>query len=144
SLGAMANFDRVLTAAACAAAAACSPVSTESADRFGASGQLVALSGADAGAANACTTCHGLRGEGDGGFAPRLAGLAAGYLERQLIAYADGRRAHEQMSYIAGKLTPHERRAVAAYYAALGERAAREPVATTPSARRLYHAGDAT
>ena len=90
----------------------------ESADRFAATGELVALSGAAAGAANACFACHGLDGAGDGALAPRLAGIDAGYLERQLIAYADGRRKHAAMGYIAQKLDPRERRAVSAYYAA--------------------------
>ena len=118
-------------------------MTTESADRFGATGELVALSGAGAGAANACFACHGLRGQGDGGFAPRLAGLDAGYLERQLIAYAEGRRDHPQMSYIAGKLDAGERRRVAVYYAAMPALPAAGDARATAATARLYHSGDA-
>jgi cytochrome c553 len=89
------------------------------AGRFDNNGQLIAMSGADAGADNACFTCHGLDGGGNGAGAPRLAGLDSGYLTRQLEAYADGRRSHETMSWIAGRLTPTERLKVAAYYASL-------------------------
>jgi cytochrome c553 len=114
----------------------------DSADRFAATGELVALSGAGAGAENACLACHGLAGEGDGAYAPRLAGIDAGYLERQLIAYADGRRSHPQMSYIAGKLDARERRAVAAHYAGLTMPAAAPRSAEDALAAALYHRGD--
>ena len=62
-------------------------------------------------------TCHGLDGEGDGAGVPRLAGLPAGYLARQLEAYADGRRHHASMSWISKQLTPSQRLAVSEYYA---------------------------
>ena len=87
--------------------------------RFRQSGELIALSGGDAGAANACVACHGLKGEGDGDLSPRLAGLDEGYLVRQLTHYVEGVRAHPQMRAIARKLSPDERLAVARYYAAL-------------------------
>lgn len=105
-----------------AAAAACTNVDTTSHDRFAASGELIALSGAGAGAANACFTCHGLDGRGNGAGAPRLAGLDVGYLERQMRAYADGRRQHPQMDWIAKGLTPSEHLAVASYYAGMAYR----------------------
>jgi cytochrome c553 len=117
----------------------CAVVENTSAERFSATGELVALSGADAGAANACFTCHGIDGAGDGIGAPRLSGLDAGYLERQLIAYADGRRQHPQMAWIAGRLDPDERTAVAEYYALLP--ADIEP-APPPPRLALFHAGD--
>lgn len=120
----------------------CAPVSMESTDRFGATGELVALSGAGAGSANACFTCHGLDGGGNGALAPRLAGLDAGYLERQLVAYADGRRSHAQMSYIAQKLDARERRAVAAYYAGKAVSAAEATMPRAGAAASLYHRGD--
>jgi cytochrome c553 len=100
-------------------AAGCTAVDTRSADRFSETGQVIAMSGGGAGAANACFTCHGLGGQGDGAGSPRLAGLDPGYLERQLIAYADGRRFHKQMNHIAGELTPRDRRMVATYYASM-------------------------
>lgn len=123
-----------------ALAAGCSDVSATSAERFAEDGRLIALSGAQAGAANACFTCHGLDGGGDGAGAPRLAGLDIGYLARQLEAYADGRRRHTQMEWIAARLSPTERQKVSAHYAAMPfETAARAMPQPAPA---LYHRGD--
>lgn len=97
--------------------AACANVEPSAQDRFAATGQLIALSGAGAGAANACFTCHGLDGRGNGAGAPRLTGLDVGYLERQMRAYADGRRQHPQMAWIASRLSQSEHLAVASFYA---------------------------
>lgn len=118
---------------------ACSAVETTSADRFTATGELVAMSGGHAGAANACFTCHGLDGLGDGAGSPRLAGLDVGYLERQLEAYADGRRRHVQMSWIAERLSPADRKAVAAHYAAMPHTPGALPIRSAPV---LYAVGD--
>ncbi|MYL99225.1 c-type cytochrome [Novosphingobium sp. FGD1] len=86
---------------------------------FRASGEVIALSGGDGGAANACATCHGLRGEGDGRLVPRLAGLDAGYLHRQLDDYHNGRREHVEMRAIVRRLSGEDRAKVSAYYAGL-------------------------
>jgi cytochrome c553 len=117
----------------------CAAADSTSIDRFSENGRLIALSGATAGAANACFTCHGLDGRGNGAGAPRLAALDAGYMERQLDAYADGRRYHPQMGWIAQQLSAAERKAVSAFYAGLPIQATAEP-----PARRLvlYHGGD--
>lgn len=128
------------SAAAAALLAACTAVDTTSADRFSETGKMIAMSGAGAGAANACFTCHGLDGRGDGAGSPRLAGIDAGYLERQLEAYEDGRRYHRQMGWIAGRLSPAERKAVAFYYAALPYSA--EPGRPPSTASLLYLRGD--
>ncbi len=112
---------------------------TRSSERFEKTGKLIALSGAGAGASNACFTCHGLKGTGDGAGSPRLAGLDAGYLQRQLEAYGDGRRRHTQMSWIARQLSASERKQVAAYYAAMPFSAQTASVDSTP---RLYAQGD--
>ncbi len=88
-------------------------------DGFSATGQVVAMSGGDGGAAHACFACHGLEGRGDGEGAPRLAGLEAGYLHKQLEDYAAGLRADKVMQPVAERLTPSARLAVARYYAAL-------------------------
>jgi cytochrome c553 len=95
--------------------AGCTPPAV--ADPFDDTGELIALSGGDAGAALACHTCHGVNGMGDGALVPRIAGLDAGYIIRQLGFYADGQRSHAQMSWSAGRLDLDERAAVAAYYA---------------------------
>src|SRR3546814_1724570 len=99
--------------------ASCGAAERTSADRFTRNGELIALSGGDAGAAYACFTCHGLDGRGDGAGAPRLAGLGLGYLNRQLEDYATGRRRHPEMELIAKRLSPDHRHAVSAHYASL-------------------------
>lgn len=111
---------------------------------FEQSGELIALSGGDAGAANACIACHGLRGEGDGELAPRLAGLDPGYFVRQLELYEVGQRRHEAMEAIAAKLSWDARLAVADYYADMETPSAPETRAAscTPSARQLVFSGD--
>ena len=129
-----------MAAGAAAWLASCSAVETTSADRFTRTGELIALSGGHAGAVNACFTCHGLDGRGNAAGAPRLAGLGAGYLTSQLEAYADGRRQHAEMQWIARRLSPESRHAVAAYYAEMSY----EPQTAAPPApaSRLYHQGD--
>ncbi len=95
--------------------ASCSPDAV--ADPFDDNGELIALSGGDAGAQAACHTCHGLNGGGDGALVPRIAGLNSGYLVRQLTFFAEGQRQHPQMSWLAARLDPAERLAVSQYYA---------------------------
>jgi len=82
-------------------------------------GRLVAMSGGAGGAANACFSCHGLDGAGDGVSTPRLAGLEAGYLQKQMEDYASGLRPDATMTPVAKALDGEARRAVAAYYAQL-------------------------
>lgn len=122
---------------------ACSQVDRRAADKFTASGELIALSGGDGGATYACFTCHGIDGRGNGSGTPRLARLDRGYMATQLAAYAGGRRQHPEMAAIARKLSLGQQDAVSAYYAAM-------PFAPDRSARnrpmieaaRLYHHGD--
>ena len=86
---------------------------------FRRTGEVIAFSGGNGGPTSACATCHGLKGEGDGRLTPRLAGLDAGYLVRQLDDYANGRRRHVAMRTIARRLDSEDRVKVSAYYAAL-------------------------
>lgn len=111
---------------------------------FEQSGELIALSGGDAGAANACIACHGLNGEGDGHLSPRLAGLNPGYIVRQLELYEAGQRRHEAMEAIASQLSWDARLAVANYYAGLEVPPTTEASVQdcTPAARRLVFSGD--
>jgi cytochrome c553 len=95
----------------------------DSDDRWGRSGDLIAMSGGEGGARYACVTCHGARGEGNGFDAPRLAGLPAGYLQKQMEDYATGLRVHGVMRDAAGFLDSHERVRVANHYAALPPKA---------------------
>jgi cytochrome c553 len=97
------------------------------------------MSGAQAGAQNACFTCHGLDGGGDGAGVPRVAGLNSGYLAHQLEAFADGRRHNESMRWIARQLTPMERLRVAEYYARLQVSGGASQSAAVPA---IYSAGD--
>jgi cytochrome c553 len=110
-------------------------------------GELIALSGGDAGARGACITCHGLRGEGDGNLAPRLAGLDPGYMARQLEYFSAGYRRHPQMEWIADQLGWPARQNVSFYYAAMdvpqGVQAVRPSApACSPAVAHLYHRGD--
>lgn len=99
--------------------AACNPPTNRTGEALRATGELVALSGGEGGAANACFRCHGLDGRGDGVSAPRLAGLDAGYLHKQMRDYAAGLRRDETMASIAKWLTDEDQQAVAEYYAAM-------------------------
>jgi cytochrome c553 len=120
--------------------ASCTDRMAPSNDRFGRGGELIAMSGGEGGARYACVTCHGARGEGNGFDAPRLAGLPAGYLQKQLEDYAAGLRAHALMRDVARFLDSHERVLVANHYAGLP--ALGVPPATTEradtSAAALY------
>lgn len=71
-----------------------------------------------AGQATACATCHGKDGGGQASF-PRLAGMEAAYLLKQLQDFASGSRANRVMQPIAEALSPADRTAIASYYAAL-------------------------
>lgn len=68
----------------------------------------------------ACASCHGAEGGGQAaaGF-PRLAGLDAAYLQRQLDSFADGTRDNAVMAPMAKALSEDERHALAAYYSRL-------------------------
>lgn len=116
---------------------ACTDRMTSSDDRWGGSGELIAMSGGEGGARYACMTCHGARGEGNGFDAPRLAGLPAGYLQKQMEDYAAGLRPHEVMRDVARFLDSHERVSVANHYAAL------QPQALPPSTEQAIGAGAA-
>jgi cytochrome c553 len=102
-----------------ALATACTDRMSASDDRFSRSGELIAMSGGEGGARYACVSCHGVRGEGNGFDAPRLAGLPAGYLQKQMQDYAGGLRPHAVMGDVARFLDSHERVQVANYFAAL-------------------------
>jgi cytochrome c553 len=94
-----------------------------------------------------CAGCHGARGEGNpAAGAPRIAGQPQAYLERQLAAYADGRRENPVMAPFAKQLTPEQRSALAAYYAQLRAPAPRSAAAgstsVSPRGRILATRGD--
>ncbi len=66
----------------------------------------------------ACASCHGALGQGSE-TVPRLAGLPAGYIARQLESYLNGSRRNESMAVVARSLTRQERVALGDYYALL-------------------------
>lgn len=101
-------------------------------------GELIAHGGGPGGPRDACFTCHGFSGEGDG-LTPRLAGLDAGYVAKQLLDYSNATRPDSVMTPIATRMTDADRHAVAQYYAAMSVSAPRGPAA--PLA--LYQRGDA-
>lgn len=66
----------------------------------------------------ACASCHGDLGQGKEN-TPRLAGLPADYIVKQLGDFEDGRRINESMRVVVANLSDEERRQVADYYASL-------------------------
>lgn len=134
----------LIVALGLAALAGCHPATNVTEARLSDTGERVALSGAGAGAAGACFTCHGLEGQGDGQAAPRLAGLDGGYLFKQMQDYAAGLRPDDVMGPIARRLTDAQRRAVADHYAAMPVQAVEiQPSgASTPPAPTLWLRGD--
>jgi cytochrome c553 len=101
------------------------------------SGELVAYGGGPGGPGDACFTCHGFSGEG-GGRVPRLAGLDAGYIAKQLADYANETRRDAVMTPIARRMSDGDRLAVSHHYASLPARSPRAP----PIMLALYHDGD--
>ena len=66
----------------------------------------------------ACTSCHGLHGQGtDNDDFPRLAGKPAGYLYNQLAAFRGGRRHYSPMNYLLEFQTDAYLQAIASYFA---------------------------
>lgn len=89
-------------------------------------------------AAGTCVACHQADGNGlsQGPVSwPRLAGLHAGYLERQLLAFRSGERESAEMKPFADMLTEEQIADVAAYYASL--QAALPPVSQELSDQQL-------
>ncbi|MBV6288215.1 c-type cytochrome [Pseudomonas aegrilactucae] len=101
-----------------------------------ADGQKIFTQGGQNPAALACMGCHGPDGLGlaAAGF-PRLAGLPAAYLSKQLADFRDGSRRQPIMQPLAQALSDAEISAISATLAAM-------PVAATPDARRQQMATD--
>lgn len=70
-------------------------------------------------AGRVCAACHGVDGIAKLPEAANLAGQDATYLTRQLQAFREGTREHEQMSVIAKDLSDAQMADVAAYYNAV-------------------------
>lgn len=89
---------------------------------------LIDGSGVDVDGPWACASCHGKTGEGTQTI-PRLAGLPAGYVAKQLHDYKRGARLDANMQYVASRLDEAEMAALGAFYSALE---------TPPSARPSF------
>lgn len=107
-----------------------------------ASGKRLAMQGNNQGA-TACVACHGANGEGNAaaGF-PRLAGLHADYLAKQLQDYRQGSRSNATMNPVAAALDDTARRDVAAYYACLDPADASGDVKADAGGQTLALRGD--
>jgi cytochrome c553 len=80
-----------------------------------------------------CLACHGADGGGQATGNPRLAGLDAAYLRKQLDDFAGGTRVSPVMSAAAGALDDGERQALATYYSKLPiPSTLTKPTATVP------------
>jgi len=64
-----------------------------------------------------CTYCHGVYGDNQSDFYPKLAGLPAKYVEDQLLAYREGRRGDISMQSMALALSTEEIAQVATFFA---------------------------
>ena len=74
----------------------------------------------------ACVSCHGTAGQGTQ-TVPRLAGLPAGYITKQLHDYRNGTRINGTMQYVVSTLDDAQMAALGAYYAALDAPPTAEP-----------------
>jgi len=83
-----------------------------------------------------CADCHGQSGEGQASF-PRLAGMDAAYLARQLDDFASGRRTSTVMTPVAKALEASDRELLARYYARLPPPQAAGPGNADPLGERL-------
>ncbi|MEP6898320.1 MAG: c-type cytochrome [Rhodanobacter sp.] len=99
----------------------------------------------------ACTTCHGVHGEGTpgSGFFPRLAGKPATYLLRQMQDFQNGLRKYAPMEYTVRQLSPAYMREIADYFAAQQVPYARSPApqvsaGTMQRGAQLVSKGDPT
>ncbi|WP_242464350.1 c-type cytochrome [Thiococcus pfennigii] len=92
---------------------------------------------------NLCIACHTMDGNALVPAFPKLAGLHAEYLEKQLADYASGARKHEAMQAFASDLSRNEMRALAAHFASQRRH---DGVVTDPGlverGRELYHEGN--
>ena len=96
-----------------------------------ATGKNIATNG-NADGAPACSACHGANGEGQPAAGiPRLAGLDAAYLKRQLVVFGTGMRDNPMMSPVSKTLTPKAMADLAAFYATLSAPKASDPVKQT-------------
>ncbi len=96
-----------------------------------------------AGSQTACASCHGKDGSGQGAF-PRLAGMNAAYLLKQLNDFASGSRDNAIMKPIVATLSSDDRKAIADYFSELSipkTRAAIQPASAVGIGKQLATRG---
>lgn len=94
--------------------------------------------------AGKCAGCHGNDGLAGDLETPRLAGLNAAYLAKQIKAFAEGQRRHDDMERLSSALSEPETQAVAAWYAAQKPATAKPPgKQRNDTGRQLYEEGSA-
>jgi len=83
----------------------------------------------------ACTTCHGVHGEGTpgSGYFPRLAGKPAAYLARQMQDFQNGLRKYAPMEYTVRQLSPAYMQEIAEYFATQQVPYSRSPLPPVPA-----------
>ena len=86
-----------------------------------------------------CAACHDADGNSTNPAYPRLAGLNAGYLYRQLLAFGDGTRPSQVMASIVAPLSDGDMRDSAEYYAGQSRvHDAPGPAALMAQGRRIF------
>lgn len=131
------NYLRGLAAGAAATILAVLVAVQSSAQRPADAGERIATGAGPGGRSAACVACHGAFGLGEPGAGiPRLAGLDARYLAKQLDDYASGTRSSAVMRPIAEALDAAQRATVARYYA-------EKPVRLAAAARLYERTRDA-
>jgi len=91
-----------------------------------------------------CKTCHGVSGQGyHGAFPiPRLAGQQPEYIENQLKAFIDRRRANRFMYSVAHVLTPEMLSVLAAHFQGLNPKpVGGAPKDLIPAGKKIYEEG---
>lgn len=90
----------------------------------------------------ACTPCHGNKGEGTSDvYFPRLGGKPAGYLYNQLLAFRSGRRKYPPMNYLLEFLTDPYLQDMADYFAS--QHPPLPPAAPSDVSQDVLHQGEA-
>lgn len=87
----------------------------------------------------ACTSCHGVHGEGTpgSGYFPRLAGKPAAYLVRQMQNFQNGLRKYAPMEYTLRQLSPAYMQEIAGYFASQRVPFTRSPLPPVSAATLL-------
>lgn len=81
-----------------------------------------------------CAGCHGDLGQGAES-TPRLAGLPAAYIEKQLYDFRQNRRHNESMKIVAKNLSPNDMAGLGLYYSALRVPSTAKPTLAADLAR---------